>query len=306
MSFTFAELWRFIKLRTIDHPARRFCEKQMLIILIRQVSRINKMTELICKSTRQFRRVFPVTLSIFLILLACSDNKDDSITAVPQKKLHSAVIPAQRNPEPDLDWYWPRFETVNERLSQGDVGMLFIGNSITHGWDWGGITYWNRYYKPRKAVNMGFGGDRTQHVLWHLDNLDFSNVSPKLAVVMIGTNNSNGNDNTAEEIADGMMAVCQRLRDLFPDMKILLLAIFPRGQFPDAQRHKCAQASLLASDIADGQMIHYLDLTDHFVSDLGVLSADIMPDYLHPNQEGYRIWAEAMEETIKQLLNEVE
>ena len=87
-------------------------------------------------------------------------------------------------------------------------------------------------------------------------------------------------------------------------MKILLLAIFPRGREPSAQREKNTKAGLLASKIADGKMIHYLDLSDVFLTDDEIVSEEIMPDYLHLNEEGYRIWAEAMESKITELLNE--
>jgi beta-glucosidase len=193
---------------------------------------------------------------------------------------------------------------VNRRLEKGKVGMLFIGDSITHGWEGQGRDFWRKYYEPRKAVNMGFSGDRTEHVLWRLDHSNLKKISPKLAVVMIGTNNSNGDEYTAEQIADGIVAVCERLRCELPKTKILLLAIFPRGSEPSAQREKNAKASLLASKIADGKMIHYLDINSGFLSADGMLSKDIMPDYLHPNKVGYKIWAEAMEPTVAELIGD--
>ena len=121
---------------------------------------------------------------------------------------------------------------------------------------------------------------------------------------MIGTNNSNGNDNTAEEIADGIIAICHRLRTRLPKMKILLLAIFPRNPGPGAQREKNAEASRLAARIADGKMIHYLDINQQFLTDQDVLTKAVMPDYLHPNAVGYKIWAEAMESKVGELLGE--
>ena len=163
---------------------------------------------------------------------------------------------------------------------------------------------WDKYYAPRNAVNMGFSGDRTQHVLWRLDHSDFNNVNPKLAILMIGTNNSNRQDNTAEEIADGIIAICKSLRIKLPDTKILLLAIFPRNPEPDAQREKNAKASLLASQVADRKMIYYLDINSKFLSEDGELTRDIMGDYLHPGQKGYEIWCEAIEPTVSKLLGE--
>ena len=182
--------------------------------------------------------------------------------------------------------------------------MLFIGDSITHGWENQGRKIWNDYYAQRNAVNMGFSGDRTEHVLWRLDHSNLKRISPKLAVIMIGTNNSNGNEYTAEQIADGIIAICERLRERLPKTKILLLAIFPRNQEPSAQREKNAKASLLASKIADGKMIHYLDISSNFLTKDGMLTKDIMPDYLHPNKAGYKIWAETIEPKVAELMGE--
>ena len=100
-----------------------------------------------------------------------------------------------------------RHESMNKRVAQGNVDLVFIGDSITQGWEGGGKEVWAKYYGKRNAVNLGIGGDRTQHVLWRLDNGNIDGIKPKLAVMMIGTNNSNGSDNTAEEIAAGIKAI---------------------------------------------------------------------------------------------------
>jgi len=151
---------------------------------------------------------------------------------------------------------------------------------------------------------MGFSGDRTQHVLWRLDNGNIEGISPKVAVIMIGTNNSNGNDNTAEEIADGMIAICKKLRAKLPETKILLLAVFPRAEKPCPQREKIAKANKIASKSADGKMIHYLDIGPKFLQPDKSISKEIMPDYLHLTPKGYQIWAEAIEPTIVRLMGD--
>jgi len=216
-----------------------------------------------------------------------------------QEKQGSAVTPEHRH-----SWWTLRNDAVNERVKQGNVDLLLIGDSITHGWENTGKKYWDQYYAPRNAVNMGFSGDRTQHVLWRLDHGHLEGISPKLAVLMIGTNNSNGNDNTAEEIADGIIAICKTIRTKCPQTKILILAIFPRGPEPSDQRDKNAKASLLASKVADGKMVHYLDINDKFLTKDGFLSMKVMPDYLHPNEAGYKIWAEAIEPKVAELMGE--
>ena len=233
-------------------------------------------------------------LATFLIISILSSQ-----VLVAEEKQHSAVSPAHRH-----SWWTLRNDAVNERVKEGNVDLLYIGDSITHGWEGEGKEYWDKYYAPRNAVNMGFGGDRTQHVLWRLDHGHLEGISPKLAILMIGTNNSNGNDNTAEEIADGIITICRKIQAKCPKTKILILAIFPRGPEPSEQREKNAKASLLTSKIADGKLIHYLDINDKFLTKDGFLSKKIMPDYLHPNKEGYKIWAEAIESTVGELMGE--
>jgi beta-glucosidase len=208
-------------------------------------------------------------------------------------------------PEPRGDRGWQeRHSMINDRLKRSDTQLVFIGDSITHGWEGAGRETWEKVYAPRKAVNMGIGGDRTQHVLWRLDHGNFDLVKPKLAVLMIGTNNSNGNDHTAEEIGAGITAIVKKLREKQPQMKVLILAIFPRGDKPNAQREKNAKASEIASKLADGQMVHYLDIGPKFLEADGTLSREIMPDLLHLNEKSYAIWAEAIEPKVKELLGE--
>ena len=212
---------------------------------------------------------------------------------------HSAIAPAHRH-----SWWMLRHWAVNERVRQGDVDMIFIGDSITHSWENNGKEVWQKYYGHRKVVNLGFSGDRTQHVLWRLDNGNIDGISPKVAVIMIGTNNSNRDDNTAEEIADGIIAICKKLRAKLPKTKILLLAVFPRAEKPCPQREKIAKANKIASKIADGKMIHYLDIGPKFLQPDKSISKEIMPDFLHLTPRGYQIWAEAIEPTIAKLMGE--
>jgi beta-glucosidase len=214
---------------------------------------------------------------------------------------HPAVTPAPRT---DQDWWMPRHNAILERNKQGKVDLIMIGDSITHGWEHSSGDTWDKYYAKRNAVNMGFSGDKTEHVLWRLQNGEIDGINPKLAVIMIGTNNSDGDYYTAQQIADGIKAIVCQLRTKLPNTKVLILAIFPRGEKPSAQRQKNAQASLLASKIADKKWIYYLDINNKFLGIYGTLSTDIMPDLLHPREKGYKIWAEAMEPTIVKLMGE--
>jgi lysophospholipase L1-like esterase len=201
------------------------------------------------------------------------------------------------------DWTM-RYLAINERVRQGNVDLIFIGDSITHAWEHNGKEVWQKYYGNRNAVNIGIGGDGTQHVLWRLEHGNIDGISPKAAVIMIGTNNI-ADEYTAQEISDGIIAVCNKVREKLPKTKILLLAIFPRGQAPSALRDKIAKISEISSKIADSNMIHYLDIGEKFLQQDKTISADVMlPDYVHLSPKGYQIWAEAIEPKLVELMGE--
>jgi beta-glucosidase len=223
---------------------------------------------------------------------------------------HVAVTPV---PRPDVNWWMPRHQAVLDRVVQGNVDLLMIGDSITHGWENSGKAVWGKYYAPRNAVNMGFSGDRTEHVMWRLQNGEIDNIKPKVAVLMIGTNNS-GRD-TPEQIADGIKAIVCALRTKLPETKVLILSIFPRGDAaqradkehgatPNSQWATNDNASELASKLADGKMIFFLNINKAFLNEQGELTREIMPDLLHPKEKGYQIWAATMEPTLAKLMGE--
>ncbi len=205
-------------------------------------------------------------------------------------------------PRGDQGWK-NRQEQINARAKEGNVDLIFIGDSITQGWMGSGKDVWEKRYGKRNAMNAGIGGDRTQHVLYRLDNGNLEGLKPKLAVIMIGTNNS-GTD-TSENIAAGIKAIVKKLRDKTPETKILLLGIFPRGaDASDAKRKTNIGANQLIKSVEDGENVFYLDLSDKFLSAEGTLSKEIMPDLLHLSPKGYEIWADSIEPKVADLLGE--
>ncbi len=232
-------------------------------------------------------------------LLACL-IASSSLTYA-QTAAHSAVKAASR---PERGWQ-DRAKLLDQRLKETpDTEVLFIGDSITQGWEGDGKQVWADRYAKRKAVNLGIGGDRTQHVLWRLENAPLDGVKPKAAVVMIGTNNSNAEDNTPGQIADGIAAIVRKLRERLPGTKILLLAIFPRSENFSAQRGKLTQVNQVIMKLDDGKNVHFLDIGHRFLNDDGILPAEIMPDYLHLSAKGYQMWADAIEPKLSELLGE--
>ena len=213
---------------------------------------------------------------------------------------HSAVTPVPRGDQ----WWKDRHESFNRKVAElGDKSqVIFIGDSITQGWEGAGKEVWADNYAKYDAINLGIGGDRTQHVLWRLQNGNLEGLNPKAAVVMIGTNNSNGEDNTSEQIADGVRAIVEKLRGELPNTKILLVSIFPRGENPNPQRGKVLQANQIIQKLADGENVIWVDFGHKFLTEDGRIPANLMPDYLHLTPEAYQIWAASIEEPLQQAL----
>jgi lysophospholipase L1-like esterase len=228
-----------------------------------------------------------------------------SVAAISSSAYAADAKPAAVTPVPRADkWWQDRQDSFNARIKQGNVDLLFIGDSITHGWEGGGKDVWQKFYGKRNAVNLGIGGDQTQHVLWRLENGNIDGISPKLAVLMIGTNNSGGD--TPENIAAGVKAIVEKLQAKLPQTKVLVLAIFPRGaNNEDKLRQVNAKANVLIAKLADNKNVFYLDIGPKLLtSDGSTLSKEIMEDLLHPTPAGYTVWAEAIEPTIVKLMGE--
>ncbi|HEX2948849.1 MAG TPA: GDSL-type esterase/lipase family protein [Armatimonadota bacterium] len=200
------------------------------------------------------------------------------------------------NGNPVADWLHAHEQYV-ARGRQGETGVLFIGDSITHGWNWNGKDVWGKRLATYHPANFGFSGDLTQHVLWRIANGELDNIHPKLVVLLIGTNNIG--IYSAQEIADGVTAVIQQIRAKLPSTPLLVMGIWPRGENPAdaataAIRKKLSDANGVIAKLADGKMIRYLYIGDKFLQPDGRIPKDLMPDFLHPNSQGYDIWADAL------------
>ncbi len=203
-------------------------------------------------------------------------------------------------PQP-TKWLQRHKEKLAEIKKSDRIDLVFLGDSITHCWEQEGLKVWNKYYKDRHALNLGFGGDKTEQVIWRLQNGEGDGYKARLAVIMIGTNNGFRKD-TPAEVAAGIRGILEEWHRRQPQSKVLLLAIFPRGKNPtDLRRQLNEKVNALISKFADNKRVFYLDIGDKFLADDGILSKQIMPDLLHPHGKGYQIWAEAIEPTVKKL-----
>ena len=210
------------------------------------------------------------------------------------------------NPVPRTGQGYQRFLDLNQRVkdNQGQTKVIFVGDSITQGWEGNGKEVWAKYYSPRHALNLGIGSDHTQHVLWRLDHGNLDGLNPQVAVVLIGVNNIPDDNNTPRHVLEGVTAVVHKLREKLPQTKVLLLGIFPFREDFCAQRAKALQVNQALHKLDDGNWIRFLDFGDLFLQPNGQISKDMMRDFLHLSPAGYRIWAEAMEPTLAAMLGE--
>ena len=226
-------------------------------------------------------------------------------------------MPPAATPVPREDAWWKqRHEGFNARVKEaaqkGDAKLLFIGDSITQGWEGEGKAAWESTFAKHGAINLGIGGDRTEHVLWRLRSGNLEGLAkpaagqaPKVAVVMIGTNNS-GNTEPVDT-ATGIALIVRELRAQLPETKILLLAIFPRATSnnKDAQALITAKLNAINARISKlddgGKTVKFMNIGKKFLAEDGSIPKEIMPDQLHLSPKGYRIWADAVTPALKEL-----
>lgn len=219
-----------------------------------------------------------------------------------------SVTPDMLNESWSIDWWRPRHEKKLEearalKAAGKNSDVIFIGDSITQGWEKEGAPVWSRHYQKYNALNLGFGGDRTENVLWRLQHGEVDGLNPKVAVLMFGTNNTGHRHEDPKFIAAGIKRNIEELQRRLPNTKILLLAIFPRDAKPDSHlRRNNEGVNAILPGLADNRKVHFVNINGAFVGADGALSKDIMPDLLHLNEKGYELWAKAMEPELQKLL----
>ena len=210
------------------------------------------------------------------------------------------TVPADRLSE---RWWAERHDRKLAELGTGPFDLVFIGDSITHGWDGsfsaGPDRVWSAYYGARRALNLGFSGDRTEHVLWRLDHGEVEGLAPRAIVLLIGTNNIGHGTHTPAETAAGVAAVCRKIRAKMPRARLILQAVFPRRDKGEGVARKIEELNRLIAPLGREPGTWFVDLNRSFLEPDGTLSRETMPDLLHPGPDGYRKWAEALEPTLR-------
>ena len=200
----------------------------------------------------------------------------------------AATTPAERL---NTGWWKQRLEQ-KEAQAKKPHETVFIGDSITHNWDVVAPELQKQYFG--EVLNLGFSGDCTQHVLWRIARIDWKTVAPKRIMLMIGTNNS-GSD-SPEAIFAGITAIVRYLREQCPEAKITLLKIFPRDLNNQAKRRQVNNAvNARLPELADERHVYLRDVGPYYLlPDNDTINKALLPDQLHPNKEGHRLWAAAI------------
>jgi beta-glucosidase len=251
------------------------------------------------KKTRRFGR--------WMLVLAVHST----IFGAPQVRTEASAITPR-----DATWHARWHEKIAAAMAagKGDFGLVLIGDSITDLWPTKGPTSYAKLL-PWKPLNLGISGENTEHVLHRIANGQLEGIKSKAAMILIGTNNLGHSDvEKPEWTAAGVKKIVATVRAKLPETKILLLAIFPRGgakgpdgirpnsKSTDAIRQRVAQTNKLLAPIADNKTVFFLDFGHVFTNADGTLRMDLMPDALHPNEAGYRVWLDAIWPKLEELM----
>lgn len=209
-------------------------------------------------------------------------------------------------PQPRDDW-WPGYYKNMLKREPRNTDLVFLGDSITMMWRSqsgyeGGTKVWDRYYKPLNACNYGISGDRTETILWRLiEGKNMDGFNPKVCVLLIGINNLI-KGSTPENTATGISEIVKLLNKTHPQMKILLLGIFPCWESPNNPiRQKIKDTNRIIAGLHNGEKVFFVDIGSVFLESDGSISKEILRDYLHLSEKGYERWAKAMQPHLELL-----
>jgi lysophospholipase L1-like esterase len=254
------------------------------------------------------KKLLPLLLAGYLGLSSLAQAQPAAPAAATPAPVDAPVDASAAIPKTGNARFFELHEKFLARAKAGPIGVLFLGDSITEGWN-KAPHIWEHYYGKLEPANFGIGGDQTQHVIWRIENGELDGIHPKLVVFMLGTNNTAAH--SAEQIAAADRKIIGLLRTRLPEAKVLVLAVFPRGPrknrdgTPDPWEKRMDVIKAVNADLAkldDGKTIRFLDINARFLGNDGTIPNIIMPDQLHPNAAGYQLWAEAMDPLLKEML----
>lgn len=259
----------------------------------------------------------PLLLVASLALAACVPLRHPAVPPAPSP----TTSPTQRQQERwPADRARPRTDSNSmlahrqllAKRTQGRIDVYFMGNSITR--RWGATDYphflahWRESFHGWNAANFGWGADGIEHMLWRIENGELDGVNPRVIVLLAGTNNVGrvpGGDEKVADIVRGLRALVALMQQKAPNATIVLTGIFPReDSLPTAPAINAEIASVNAgvAAMADGRTIRWVNVNDRLTHADGRLRTELFMDALHPNVQGYQVWADALTPVLRELL----
>lgn len=242
-----------------------------------------------------------VAIATAIVLIVTTVWKQEIRTAIRDIR-YSPTTPA-----PQTGPHGERFNRVHQRIltrkNAGPIDVLFLGDSITEFWESKGESIWFERFAPLNAGNFGVSTDATQNLLWRItDGGEIDGLSPKVVVLMIGTNNTPTNSGRA--IAGGIGKILSTLRAKLPHSRILLLSILPRELDGDVANPRIRDVNVMIGKLADQTWVHYLDVHGRFLDANGQPSRTLLADGLHLSTAGYQTLADAIRPKLDTMLRE--
>ena len=219
-------------------------------------------------------------------------------------KMESRTKDKSRDPGIFGDYWWAnRFLSRHKLVEQQrgkTVDLVLLGDSIMHFWEWKHPASWKKLTQGRTVLNLGYGGDRTQNVIWRVENGELDGYTAKNIVLMIGTNNNSSKDTDPANVAAAIEKIVALVRAKQPGAQLILHPIFPRGASANSSRHVDARARndktnvLLKQFAAAHPELTWIDFNDKMVDSTGWVPRTIMADEIHPTDAGYDFWMDAI------------
>lgn len=222
----------------------------------------------------------------------------------PVSRMESTTTDPWRDPGIFGEYWWAnRFLAKHqeiEALRGRTVDIVLLGDSIMHFWEWRHPDSWGRFVAKRHVLNLGYGGDKTENVIWRILHGELDGYAAKTIVLMIGTNNNSSDTSEPANVAAGIQRIVELIREKQPRAKIILHPIFPRGASADSKRHAAAHRRNLETNRllkafadADGKVV-WIDFNARFADATGWVPKELMADEIHPTDAGYDIWMDAL------------
>ena len=248
------------------------------------------------------KHLLTIGAAAMLLLPAECVAADSPVSAA--SRMESRTNDPKRDPGLFGDYWWANRFLSRSRLVEGfkgkTVDVVLFGDSIMHFWEWKHPKSWAKFTKGRTVLNLGYGGDKTQNLLWRMEHGELDGYTAKCIVLMIGTNNNSANDSDPAAVAEGVKKVIAGIRSRQPKAKLILHPIFPRGCSADSTKHAAARRrndktnDLLRKFAEEDGDIVYVDFNDNLLDESGWVPKSLMADEIHPTDAGYDVWMDAL------------